>query len=59
MQYASSLEHIPVSRERMNNNYTELSDSEKKTEYKSPIGQLNWIATQTRPDVEFEVCELS
>ena len=23
------------------------------------IGQLNWLATQTRPDLSYDVCELS
>ena len=23
------------------------------------VGQLNWVATQTRPDIAFEVCQLS
>ena len=23
------------------------------------MGQLNWIATQTRPDIAFDVCALS
>ena len=35
-----------------------LADDEKK-EYRALVGQLNWIATQTRPDILFEVCLLS
>ena len=31
----------------------------EKTEYRALIGQLNWIATQTRPDIVFDVCQLS
>ena len=30
-----------------------------KTNYRSVVGQINWIATQTRPDVAYDVCELS
>ena len=37
---------------------SELSDSERK-EFRSLIGQSSWIATQTRPDIAFDVCELS
>ena len=28
-------------------------------EYRSLIGQLNWIETQTRADIAFEVCALN
>ena len=36
----------------------DLSDSEKK-EFRAIVGQLNWICTQTRPDLSYDVCELS
>ena len=56
--YASTLQPISLSRERLNNKSSELSDNEKQ-EYRSLVGQLNWLATQTRPDISFESCELS
>ena len=28
-------------------------------DYRALVGQLNWLSTQTRPDVSFDVCELS
>ena len=37
---------------------SELSENEKR-EFRALIGQLSWIATQTRPDIAFDVCELS
>ena len=58
IQYASSLEQMAISRERLNNKSSELSEFEK-AEFSSLIGQLNWIATQPRPDIAFEACELS
>lgn len=36
---------------------SELSESEK-AEFRSLIGQLGWIATYTRPNVAFDVCDL-
>ena len=56
--YASSLAHISVSCERSAKKSSALSENEK-VEYRSLIGQLNWIGTQTRPDILFDVCELS
>ena len=57
-QYIQSVKPVLISRERMNNKFSDLSDKEK-TEYKSLVCQLNWIATQTRPDIAFDICEFS
>ena len=58
LHYASSLKNIPLSRARVNNKNSDLTEKEK-SEYRSLIGQLNWIATQTRPDIAFDTCALS
>ena len=36
----------------------EISEQEKK-DLRSSIGQLNWISTQTRPDIAYDVCQAS
>ena len=32
---------------------------EEKTAYRSAVGQLNWVAGISRPDISFSVCEAS
>ena len=56
-QYAASLKPIEISRQRAAVKLNDLSAAEKR-EYRALVGQLNWIATQTRPDIAFDVCEL-
>ena len=58
IKYCASLQPMKLSRARINNKLSELTNSEK-SEFRSVIGQLNWVATQTRPDIAFDVCELS
>ena len=57
-QYASTLKPIEISKQRAVNKTSELSDKEKHA-YSAAVGQLNWIATSTRPDIAFDICELS
>ena len=53
-----TLQKIPVSPGRSGHKSSLLTDAEK-TDYRSIVGQLNWVATQTRPDILFDVCDLS
>ena len=58
VHYAALLKPIDISKQRSTNKSSELSDKEKK-EYRTAVGQLGWIAKSTRPDIAFDVCELS
>ena len=31
----------------------------EQSSFRSIVGQLNWVGSQTRPDIAFEVCQLS
>ena len=57
-QYISSLNTIPVSKDRISQKKSQLLESEIVA-YRALVGQLNWVATHTRPDIAFETCELS
>ena len=54
--YIEKLEAIKL--DAVVDKHTALSDTMKK-QLRSLIGQLAWVANQTRPDVAFEVCQLS
>ena len=56
--YASAMRPICISKQRSMQKESELTESEK-TEYRALVGQLNWISTHTRPDISFDVCEIS
>ena len=53
--YAEEIE--PVEYRKCDRN-RKLSDKEKRS-LRSVIGQLGWLANQTRPDVSYDVCQLS
>ena len=57
-QYIASLETIPISKSRSFQRDSTLSDVEIDA-LKARIGQLNWVATNSRPDIAFDVCQLS
>ena len=57
-RYCQSINPIPVSKERKAQRNTSLGSDETK-KLRMLIGQMNWAATQTRPDILFECCELA
>ena len=56
--YVNSLEEIRLTSARASRRLDHLGKKELH-EYRALVGQLNWLGTQTRPDVSFDVCELS
>ena len=57
-QYCATLCPMKLSKTRTMMKTSDLSE-EEKAEYRALVGQLNWIATQTRPDISFDIGELS
>ena len=50
--YIDNMEFIPVKRKDKN---SELNRKEKRL-LRGAAGQLNWVASQTRPDMAFDAC---
>ena len=57
-EYISEMKEIPIARTRQAQRFSSLKNTEID-ELKSLVGLLNWTATQTHPDLSYEVLELS
>ena len=56
--YIAALNAVKLSKEREIRRNDALGTKELES-YRALVGQLNWLSTQTRPDISFSVCELS
>ena len=56
--YIGSIQPIPISLKCKSEKHAELNQ-EEISELRAVIGQLNWLSTSTRPDISFDVLELS
>ena len=56
--YISSIQPIPISLKCKSEKHAELNQ-EEISELRAVIGQLNWLSTSTRPDISFDLLELS
>ena len=53
-QYISTINELQISNERKKNKEDSLTEREK-SDFRSVIGQLNWVSTHSRPDISFGV----
>ena len=58
IDYINSIKPIPISPERQLQCNKKWSDCES-TSYCHLVGQLNWVANQSRPDICLDVCQPS
>ena len=58
ISYLETIEEVQIDANRKSMRDSPLSKAEIKS-YRTLIGQLGWIAGQTRPDLSFDVCDLS
>ena len=56
-KYVQEVQEIELESDRAKQRQDELN-SEEKQKMQATIGQLNWLSTQTRPDIAFDVCDL-
>ena len=56
--YIKSLQQVEMSQKKCQRKDMPLNEEEIH-QYRSVVGQLNWVGTQTRPDISFDVCSLS
>ena len=54
--YAEGIQYVPCN--NMKDRHRVLTENEK-IPLRSAIGQLCWLANQTRPDIAYDVCQLS
>lgn len=56
--YASEIKPIQIENEKDRCPHNDLTENER-SRFRSVIGQLNWLSTQSRPDVAYETCQAS
>ena len=55
--YINELKEVENSQEKQKNNFPQLNKDED-WQLQGLAGQLNWIASQTRPDIAYNACEV-
>jgi hypothetical protein len=57
-KYTEGLQELEIQPTRFKEKDSPINDDEREM-LRSVIGKLSWLATQTRPDLSYDVCELS
>ena len=57
-EYINTIAPITLNKTRSMQKHSQLTKAERAL-FRTLVGQLNWIATNTRPDIAFDTCELS
>ena len=55
-EYSDELKQIEITNKK---NKDRALNNDEQYLYRKTIGQLNWLASQSRPDLSFDVCKLS
>lgn len=58
LTYSEDVDYIEISKSRQFHKHLPVSEDERKR-LRGIVGKLNWMATQTRPDLSFETLDLS
>ena len=56
--YTESINLIPLTKQQSSNTHKTLNDSET-SQLRSALGQLNWLSNMTRPEIGFQVSNIS
>ena len=56
--YINESKVVEISQEKQKNKFAQLNKDETR-QLRGLAGQLNWIASQTRPDIAYNACEVS
>ena len=56
--YIQELKEVVISQERRKDKFAQLNKDEAR-QLRGLAGQLNWIASQTRPDIAYNACEVN
>ena len=54
--YINKLKEVGISQEKRKNKFAQLNKDEAR-QLQGLAGQLNWISSQTRPDIASNACE--
>ena len=57
-KYFESLNDIPINSKRLTRKFDDTNEM-KQQQFKAAMGQINWSASQSRPDIAFDMLKMS